>query len=356
MRTVFFLKQSSIVRGNAHVERYIERAFERNAGVRLVAFDLVTEVRNINASGSGSEEEIYRRYREHIIERIRREQTDIFLVLNGYSVETLFAGFFAQVKNLGVTTVAWHADDPYYIDLQEAIARHFDYVLTVDSSTVEFWKQRVSHVCWLPFAFATESVDKLWSYRSPDQYASDVCFIGAPFADSRRVKTIDENAGFLAGLNFRLMGATSVDTWRKNLRNYEVLRPKIRDVFIEPSEAVRYFCGARINLNIHKESSGHLWDRNQSRVIARSPNERLFAIAGTGAFQLVDSTRPDLEALFPGDIPATFDANNPESLADKIRFFLDNESERRDLASRLQNLVLAEHTYDVRIAQLLQLL
>jgi spore maturation protein CgeB len=355
MSSVFFLKQSSIVRGNAHVERYIEHAFERAAGVRLISFDLVTEARNVNAAGAESTEEIYRRYRDYIIKRIRDERADIFLVINGYAVETLFAGFFEQVRGLGVTTVAWHADDPYYVDLQESIAGHFDCLLTVDSSTVDFWRQRAPCVCWFPFAFATESVDGLWSDRSPDQYVTDVCFIGAPFAGSRRVRIVDENAGFLAGLNVRLMGATSIDTWQKNLRNYEILRDKVHDAFVEPSEAVRYFCAARINLNIHKDSSGHAWDRNRRRIIARSPNERLFAIAGTGAFQLVDNLRPDLASMFPREALATFDADAMQSPEDEIRYYLAHESERREIAGRLQRLVLAEHTYDARIARLLHL-
>jgi spore maturation protein CgeB len=356
MSCVFFLRQSSIVRGNAHVERFIEHALERTAGVRLVSFDLVMEAKNVAAAGAGGTEELYRRYRDAIIKRIRDERADIFLVVNGYAVEIMFAGFFAQVKSLGLTTVAWHADDPYYVDLQEAIAGHFDCVLTVDSSTVGFWKQRVPRVCWLPLAFATESVDGLWTSQLPDDYVTDVCFIGAPFAGSRRVKIIDQNAGFLAGLNSRLMGATSVDTWQKNLINYEILRDKIHDAFVEPSDAVRYFCCARINLNIHKESSGHMWDRNARRIIARSPNERLFAIAGTGAFQLIDNLRPDLNTMFPPEALATFDAAAAESPAERIRYFLDHESERRDRAGRLQRLVLAEHTYDVRIAHLLRFL
>jgi spore maturation protein CgeB len=355
MSSVFFLKQSSIVRGNAHAERYIEHAFERAAGVRLTSFDLVMEAKNVNGAGAGSTGEVYRRYRDAIIKRIRDERADIFLVINGYAVESLFSGFFAQVKSLGLTTVAWHADDPYYVDLQEPIAGHFDCVLTVDSSTVDFWKLRVPRVCWLPFAFATESVDRLWTDHSPEQYVTDVCFIGAPFAGSRRVKIVDENAGFLAGLNLRLMGATSVDTWRMNLRNYEILRDKIHDAFVEPSEAVRYFSGARINLNIHKDSSGHRWDRNARGISARSPNERFFAIAGTGAFQLVDNQRSDLAGMFPPEAVATFDVDDPESLAERIRYFLNHESERREKAGRLQQLVLAEHTYDARIAHLLRL-
>jgi spore maturation protein CgeB len=356
MKSVFFLKQSSIVRGNAHVERYIERALERAAGVRLTAFDLVTEASKVDASGSASSEELNRRYRELVIRRIREEHADVFLVINGYAVEILFAGFFAEVKSLGMTTVAWHADDPYYVDLQEPITCHFDRVLTVDSSTVDFWKQRVACVRWLPFAFATESVDGLWTDQSRDQYVTDVCFIGAPFAGSRRVRLIDQNAGLLARLNSRLMGSTSVDTWRRNLHNYEILRTSIRDVFVEPSEAIRYFCGARINLNIHKESFGHQWDRNARRIMARSPNERVFAIAGTGAFQLIDDQRPDLAAMFPSEALATFDADDPESLADRIRYFLGHESERRERAGRLQQLVVAGHTYDARIADLLRVL
>src|SRR4029077_13887667 len=113
-----------------------------------------------------------------------------------------------------------------------------------------------------------------------ESYASDVCFIGAPFEGSRRVSLIDAQADLLAGLNTRIMGATSIDTWQRNLPRYDVLRSKVTDAFVEPVDAIRFFCAARINLNIHKDSAGHAWDRNQRAIVARSPNERVFAIGG----------------------------------------------------------------------------
>src|SRR5205823_3009308 len=110
---------------------------------------------------------------------------------------------------------------------------------------------------------------------------------------------------------------------------------------------------ARINLNIHKDSAGHAWDRDRRAIVARSPNERVFAIGGTGAFQLVDNSRSDLEAIFPGDALATFEADDPQSLGDQMRHFLAYDCERKDMAGRLQQLVLAEHTYDARVATLI---
>src|SRR6185436_20473163 len=111
-----------------------------------------------------------------------------------------------------------------------------------------------------------------------DLYSSDVCFVGAPFAGSQRVRLIGEQADLLSGLKTRIMGATSIDTWQQNLQHYDVLSGSVSDAFVEPADAVRYFSAARINLNIHKDSAGHAWDRNRRAIVARSPNERVFAI------------------------------------------------------------------------------
>ncbi len=356
MLTVFFLKQSGVVRGNAHVERYIEHALNRVDAARVVGFDLVKEARNVKVSAAADEAEIYQRYREYIVRRIQSLKPDIFLVLNGYALEAQFPGFFAQIKSLGVTMVAWHADDPYYVDLQEPIAGCFDHIFTVDSSTLELWRTRAPHAAYLPFAFAPESIDGIWTGHSCERFASDVCFVGAPFARSRRVGVIDEHAALLASLATRIMGATPIDTWQHSLRNYALLRDSIDDSFVEPADAVRYFSAARINLNIHKESSGHAWDRNRRGIAARSPNERLFAIAGTGAFQLVDNSRPDLDTLFPEDAVATFDPGVRESFSEQVGYFLTHESHRSAIAARLRELVMAEHTYDARIEALFRAL
>ena len=103
------------------------------------------EAGNVKVSASADAAEVYQRYREHIVQQIQKLQPDIFLVINGYAIEAEFPGFFAQIKSLGITMVTWHADDPYYVDLQQPIAGCFDYIFTVDSSTVDLWRASARH-------------------------------------------------------------------------------------------------------------------------------------------------------------------------------------------------------------------
>jgi spore maturation protein CgeB len=211
----------------------------------------------------------------------------------------------------------------------------------------------VPRAYFLPFAFSVDVLESLEGFER-DRYASDICFIGAPFRGSRRVGVIDRNAAFLSEFHVRLMGATAVDTWKANLANYDVVRAGVVDEFIEPKEANRFFASATINLNLHKDQSGHLWDRNSRAVEAISPNERFFAIAGTGAFQLVDAGRAGLRELFPSHLIEEFATD--EAFRERITHFLTHEDERNAVAGELGRIVLRDHTYDSRIERMLALL
>lgn len=354
MTKIFFLKQSSIQRGLQHIEGYIERALHAVEDLSTVALDLVTGVRNIEGKGA-SQDEILSRFRDYIVRTIVKEKPDAVLFMNGYSIDKLFPGIFKQLSDMHVRLFAWHADDPYYFDLQEPFAQFFDTILTVDSGAVDFWKPLCRNVHFLPLAFAPESVVDLWKNGGREKYKSDVCFVGTPFAGSNRVKLIDQNAEFLAKLDFRLIGASAIDSWEHNLKNAKILKSQISDSFVSSDEALCYVLASKCNLNIHKDCWGHAWDRNSRSIEARSPNERFFAFGGTGAFQLVDDTRSDLSTMFPEEALATFDHNLNESFVEKIRYYLDHESEREQKATVLKEIILTRHTYDHRIQFILNL-
>ncbi|MBD3317903.1 MAG: glycosyltransferase [Chitinivibrionales bacterium] len=352
MIKILFLVQSSIVRGQAHVERYIAQALRRHERVILREIDMITEVRRAGVSGA-DRAEVMSGYRDYLQDEIIRWKPDCLLVLSGYAVDELFPGFFHCLREHGVPIAAWHADDPYYIDIQAKIASAFQWIFTVERAAVDLWRTIVPQTHFLPFGFSADLRHQLDRWPS-EKYASQICFIGAPFRGSRRVSVIDRNASFLRGFKCRIMGATQTDTWRASLRNYEDLRHCVVDSFVDPTESMRYYAAAAVNLNLHKDSHGHCWDHNCRRIEATSPNERFFAIAGTGAFQLVDAGRAGLRELFPEDLVCTFGTD--EEFRDKISYYLAHESFRKSLAERLRVLVSERHTYDRRVRRLINLL
>ena len=52
-------------------------------------------------------------------------------------------------------------------------------------------------------------------------------------------------------------------------KNHHLLADKVLDAFISVEDAARFYQGAAINLNLHKDSYGHQWDRNSHRLLAQ---------------------------------------------------------------------------------------
>jgi spore maturation protein CgeB len=349
---LLFIKQG--LPRNGHLEAGIARAAASLPGVELAVADLPAL---LFAQAGALREAPYaaRMHRaiDDMLRAILRDPGRQVLLLNGFVLHRFHARFFGALRRARMPVLSWQIDDPYYIDMNLKFAAGLDAVFSVDSSTLPLYRARGAKAEFLPLACDPELHR---SYpEAAAQYACDVCFIGVPFAGSRRARLFDELADVLPRYDTRIIGASRIDSWKKSLARYAALRPCIRDAHIGAAEAARRFAAARVNLNIHKDSYGHAWDRNAARLEARSPAERSFAIAGCGGFQLVDDTRPDLAALFrPGAEVVTF--GDAADLAAKIGYYLAHEDERREIARAAQARAHAEHTYRRRLEALLAFL
>ena len=98
---------------------------------------------------------------------------------------------------------------------------------------------------------------------------------------------------------------------------------------------------SKINLNITKAHS------------PRAINQRLFDVPAAGGFVLTDF-REDLKLLFDEDEVAYY--QNKEDLLEKVEFYLSHPQEREKIARRARKRVLARHTYEVRMKNLIKLL
>ncbi|NLZ44114.1 MAG: glycosyltransferase family 1 protein, partial [Clostridia bacterium] len=117
-------------------------------------------------------------------------------------------------------------------------------------------------------------------------------------------------------------------------------------------EIRKYYNGARINLNIHRDPvdppSG-----NSQGVGAESPNDRTFALAGCGAFQLVDRTRAGLWDCFT-DGGEMVGFTDPEDLAAKIQEYLAKPVARAMIGEAAQQKAYRYHTYKHRLTEVLR--
>jgi spore maturation protein CgeB len=271
---------------------------------------------------------------------------DLVLVLNGLHVfPDDHLEQIDRIREMGIRTAIWFADDPYVTAQTVAIAPHYDIVVTHERSTVELYRSlgcaEVHHL-----AFAAD-IERFRPVTPAAAYRCDVCFIGQAFWN--RVETFDAIAEELAGLNVFIAGGL----WER-LKHYRLLKRAIRPGWLPVDESVLRYNGAKIVINLHRTAEPGSDNANASGLPGLSVNPRTFEIAACGAFQLTDR-RPDLEAYYrPGFELETFDS--PAELAAKIRHYLKHDDERRRIAVRGLARTLREHTYTHRVGSLLRLL
>lgn len=347
---LLFIRQNACTSNRIEywVEQWIERGLTGLDGLEVEAYLLGERIHAaLSAAGAHNAAAVARVRAMEVLrclEYVRAGCHENVFLINGYLLAHFYPGFFPSLRAQARRIITWQLDDPYYIDLTLGFVEHVDYVFSCDTAPLSLYRQLGKAAEYLPLGCSPE-VHR--PHPSPPVFEHDLCFVGAPFKGSRRVELLNALAPELAAHRSLIMGATSKDRWSDNLASYPMLANRIADRFVPNDEAVRCMIQSRINLNIHKNSYGHAWDRNSRGLIAKSPCERTFGLAGCGAFQLVDDTRPDLAESFEvGREIVTF--SELDDLREKIRYYLSHESERQTIAQAACVRAHAQHTYTHR--------
>jgi len=265
------------------------------------------------------------------------ERPDLMLVMNGIFV--LQPSVLEQIRALGIRTVAWFADDPYFPHLSSPLVRHFDFVFTHEAGIVDYYRSLGANVHYLPFA---APLALAWPQRVEHTCWSDICFIGTGFPN--RIAFFDKLAPYLKTKKIFIFGGL----WNQ-LRAYAELKHAIRLEGVQVDEAVKYYNGAKIVINLHRQPDP---TSIPPGVSAMSVNPRTFEINACATLQLTD-IRADLAAQYvPGASIETF--TSPEECIEKIDYYLRHEEERLRVALDGYAATRRAHTYEHRIAVLLE--
>ena len=334
------------------LELHIRQGLEA-LGVDLVVFDLAYHLYyQGSALAKLKEEEInllnhgplHRLAAAPVLYELHRLKPDLLLCFQGSLIPPEIP---RAARDLGILSALWSVDDPYEVDLTMQYAGAYDLVFTVEAAAVPFYRKALGvEAHYLPLGC---NPDFHRPTEVPERYRSDVCFIGSAFYN--RLELVDQMADYLAesGLKIRILGQ-----WWDQLKHYNRLHRFIDNVGVTPQEAVRFYCGARINLNLHRAPNATAYVRaNLKGLQAKSPNNRTFEIAACGAFQLVEQ-RSDLgQAFTVGEELDRFDG--PVDLVAKIEHYLRHDEQRRAMAERARQRAAREHSYAARLRTVLEI-
>lgn len=269
---------------------------------------------------------------------IRDYRPDLMLVVHG-SRTPLQQVHYA--RSLGIVTVLWLVEDPYEIDFHRgSMVNAFDFVFTNErQAAYEYYHPRVTYLPWC----CNPRIHKKMNISS--NYRSDLCFVGMGFPN--RVQVLNSIAPFLKCLNVKLIGE-----WNRWGKLHPDLQSFVLPVVNDFKEVLKYYNGAKINLNIHRDPINPPSGNSQG-VVATSPNDRAFVIAGCGGFQLIDRSRTDLWDCFQ-DGKEIIGFSDPDNLAQKIESYLSKPELRMTIGNDSQNKAYRDHTYKHRLAEIFQ--
>jgi spore maturation protein CgeB len=265
------------------------------------------------------------------IETLAKEfDPDLVLSIKGEAIEPKTVNWFKN--ELGAKTALWYPDDPRYFNgLVKYVAPAYDHVFTASEKAISLYKEiNVNSIHFLPFA-CEPTIHKVVELSDEERkrYSADVLFIGT--YNFRRAKIIA--ALKRSKININVYGPY----WK-----YFTPRSTVFDGIYGP-EMVKAFNAAKIVLNIHVKDD-----------ISYKANMRVFEATGSGAFLLTDKPC-GLDTLFKiGEEVVCY--KNEIDLVESIRHYVNTDEERLELSAKAQRKAYKEHTYEKRMAQILEIM
>lgn len=219
-------------------------------------------------------------------------------------------------------TFNWFCDDHWrFSNFSRHYAPYFSFVSTTDPDAVERY-ERTGYRNALLTQWACNHKDYI---RIPDAVSGqDVTFVGQPHGSRRAiVKYLEWN-----GITVNTFGMG----W-----------PRGR---VSQDQMIRIFNESRINLNLSNSSwNAHTLFRNRQQIKARN-----FEIPGCSGFLLTNRVE-HLERYYRiGEEVACF--TGTRDLLRQIRYFLQHDDERQEIARRGYERTVREHTYEQRFKAL----
>lgn len=234
-------------------------------------------------------------------------------------------------------TAMWFVENYRHLSYWRQLAGGYDYWFVIQqASCFEALKQAgARHVTYLPMA-ADPAVHRPLPLTTgeQDEYGADVSFVGAGYANRRRL------------LPRWLSNDWSFKLWGNEWEGADGLTSVLQrgGARIDTETCIKVFNATSVNLNLHS-CAGDGLDPEADFV-----NPRTFELAACGVFQLVDerSLMPD---LFAPDEMIRFSA--AAEVPSLIRTWLHDLPGRRAIAEAGRRRVLAQHTYQHRMKELL---
>ena len=242
-------------------------------------------------------------------------------------------------KSCGAKRVGWLMDNPVLWDEPFLRSlRSYDHVFAVDHSWAHLAQLYTSReVGFLPCGAEPSRHHPVDRDRVPNELRSRLLFVGTSYhgttAGEFRATILDN----VADLDLKIFGDGG---WSGIGKRFPRLAAAFQGRPLTTGELNAASCGADIVINIHHPQFN------------AGTSLRTFAVAGAGAFQIVD-WRPTVDRLFTEGTEIVTYKSGAE-LRRACEYFLDHADERRRISEAALRRVLAEHLYEHRVRTIME--
>ena len=254
---------------------------------------------------------------------------DLVFILNGEILCTDTLDFFRKRAR----TALWCFDSVRHIPVVQDHIDHVDRFYCYDRSDIEFYRKSGREALFLPQAADTCIYHPLEGVKKD----IDILFVGDLYHSPRRQRYVQEVIRAFPGKTVKVAGIYK--PWYKGLKAAlcDVDRRVFTNRNLPPEKVNELYNRARVVLNIHNEQQKD------------GANPKVFEICAAGAYQVCDAN-PYIRQLFPDGEIGLYET--PEQMISCLGKALDGDMAQVAAAARKK--VLAGHTFDARIAQVIQ--
>lgn len=274
----------------------------------------------------------------NLLEKVKEFKPDFVLITKDeIDIETI-----KSLKNY-TKVIQWYPD-PVIPQWLIPYVKTVDVFFTMSEGLVDEFKKYNSNTFWLTQAFEPNffRVEKI-TYRDRKKYSSDITFVGNLGSKPQYLPRRDALLRVLnEGFKLKWWGPPLP----RKIKTIPLILGKLGRAyggeFIYNETYAKVCILAKIFLAF--DSMPH---------IKKSMSARMYTAVGCGAFYMCQYVDGIEEVLVPDKEIVTF--RDYDEMIEKIKFYLPREELRKRIAQAGQERVLKEHTYEVRIKQMIEI-
>jgi spore maturation protein CgeB len=270
---------------------------------------------------------VQRRLEERFVRAAEKARPELVLV----TCADLTPRAVKQLRQSAAAVVAWYPDPTANLGREYLLRSDYHCLFFKEPRAVELFRKNLD----LPAYYLPECCNPIWhrpqacSPEESKRLGCDVAIAGNCYY--YRLRMIEE----LSGFDLKIWGGGAAPWLEHPMLRFHQYH------YVAENEKAKAFRAARIVLNTftHRDTD--------------SVNARLFEATGCGGFVLTED-RPAVRDFFePGREVATFDSR--PDLLEKVRYYLAHLEEREAIAEAGCRRAHRDHTYEIRLRQLLQI-